>query len=193
VAAEKPAGNLPELGSKLRLGEGSVAHGAARPTRICRWCLYKRRVVLADLLAELIQLGGEILLDLIIFAVVFLPCQSGSRGDSFQRNAELLSMAVRVAIVVMAGAMALRQMGWPMRSSISLSAWCSALIAVAAVIAFGWGGREVAARQLERWEREAEVRGWRSHRSNAASSVDHGYLRWGSGLSLSPQATPCSS
>ncbi|HEX3247474.1 MAG TPA: hypothetical protein VHX16_18860, partial [Chloroflexota bacterium] len=113
-----------------------------------------------DLLAELIQLGGQILLGLIIFAVGLYLANLAedvirSSGTS---NAELLSTAARVAILVMAGAMALRQMGLANEIVNLAFGLLLGAIAVAAAIAFGFGGRDLAARQLERWEREAEAR-----------------------------------
>jgi hypothetical protein len=62
-----------------------------------------------------------------------------------------LAVAARVAILVLAGAMALRQMG--LANEIVNMAFTLILgaIAVAVALAFGLGGREVAARQLEEW------------------------------------------
>jgi hypothetical protein len=100
------------------------------------------------------------LLGLIIFAVGLYLANLAVEviRSSGTRNAELLSMAARVAILVMAGAMALRQMG--LANEIVNLAFGLVLgaIAVAAAIAFGWGGRDLAGRQLERWAQEAETR-----------------------------------
>ena len=117
-------------------------------------------VVLADLLAEFIQLGGQILLGLIIFAVgLYLAnLAAGVIRSGGTTNAELLALAARVAILVLAGAMALRQMGLANEIVNLAFGLLLGAIAVAAAIAFGFGGRELAARQLERWTQRLEAR-----------------------------------
>ena len=69
--------------------------------------------VLADLLAEFIQLGGQILLGLLVFAVgLYLANLAADLiRSSDAAHAGLLALVARVAILVLAGAMALRQMG----------------------------------------------------------------------------------
>jgi hypothetical protein len=115
-------------------------------------------VVLADLLAEFIQLGGQILLGLAIFAVgLYLANLAADLiRSSGVANADLLATVGRVAVLVLAGAMALRQMG--LANEIVNLAFGLLLggIAVAAAIAFGFGGRELAGRQLERWAARAQ-------------------------------------
>lgn len=117
-------------------------------------------VVLADLLAQFIQLGGQILLGLIIFAVgLYLANLAESVvRSSGATNAELLGLAARVSILVLAGAMALRQMGLANEIVNLAFGLLLGAIAVAAAIAFGFGGREMAGRVLERWERRLEAR-----------------------------------
>jgi hypothetical protein len=71
-------------------------------------------------------------------------------------QAGLLALATRVSILVLAGAMALRQMG--LASEIINMAFGLLLgaIAVAVALAFGLGGREAAARELEEWLRSVK-------------------------------------
>ena len=117
-------------------------------------------VVLADLLAEFIQLGGQILLGLIIFGVgLYLAnLAEGMIRSSGATNAQILGLAARVAILVLAGAMALRQMGLANEIVNLAFGLLLGAIAVAAALAFGFGGREIAGRQLERWMQRIEAR-----------------------------------
>ncbi len=107
---------------------------------------------LAVLIAEFTILAGQVLLGLLIFAVglylsnlAYSAIKSNASGQ-----ADMLAVAARVSIIVFAGAMALRQMG--LADSIVNLAFGLILgaIALAAAIAFGWGGRDVAREQLEK-------------------------------------------
>jgi hypothetical protein len=60
-------------------------------------------------------------------------------------------VAARVAVLVLAGAMALRQMGLANEIVNVAFALILGAIAVAVALAFGLGGREVAVQQLEEW------------------------------------------
>ena len=113
---------------------------------------------LAVLIGEFTVLAGQILLGLVIFAVGLylsnLAYSSIAAGRSSQ--SEMLAVAARVSILVFAGAMALKQMG--LADSIVNLAFGLILgaIALAAAIAFGWGGRDAAKRQIERFQAHAE-------------------------------------
>ena len=107
---------------------------------------------LAVLIAEFTVLAGQILLGLVIFAVgLYLSnlAYSAIRSNASSQS-EVLAVAARVSILVFAGAMALKQMG--LADSIVNLAFGLVLgaIALAAAIAFGWGGRDVAREQLEK-------------------------------------------
>ena len=113
---------------------------------------------LAVLIGEFTVLAGQILLGLVIFAVGLylsnLAYASIASGKSNQ--SEMLAVAARVSILVFAGAMALKQMG--LADSIVNLAFGLVLgaIALAAAIAFGWGGRDAAKRQIEKFQSHAE-------------------------------------
>ena len=70
----------------------------------------------------------------------------------------LLAGAARVAILVLTGAMALRQMGLANEIVNVAFALILGAIAVAVALAFGLGGREIAARQLEEWTESIKSR-----------------------------------
>lgn len=110
-------------------------------------------VLVATLIASFTVLLGNILLGLIIFAVGIYLANLAARAirGSDVEQAGLLALAARIAILVLSGAMALRQMG--LASDIVNLAFGLLLgaIAVAAAVAFGIGGRDVARRELEQW------------------------------------------
>jgi hypothetical protein len=66
-------------------------------------------------------------------------------------HAGFLSLAARIAIIVFAGAIGLQRMG--LANEIVNMAFTLLLgaIAVAGALAFGLGGREIAARELDGW------------------------------------------
>jgi hypothetical protein len=107
----------------------------------------------AGMVADLTVLGGHVLLGLAILAVGLwaanLAAETIKRTGKPQ--AGLLSVIARVAILVLASAMALRQMGLANDVVALIFGLLVGAVAVAAAIAFGIGGREVAKRKLEEW------------------------------------------
>jgi hypothetical protein len=94
----------------------------------------------------------------LIFGLGLLLAQIVVKGisTSDSRNARRLAMAARVVILALAGAMALRQTGVAndivnLAFSLTLGA-----AAVAFALAFGLGGRDMAARTLDEWRSESK-------------------------------------
>lgn len=108
---------------------------------------------LQALLSSLLVTAGHIVLGLVIFGVGLYLANLAARAiaSSGAANAGLLAPIARVAIITFTGAMALRQMG--LANEIVNLAFGLVLgaIAVAAAIAFGFGAREAAGRQVEEW------------------------------------------
>lgn len=108
---------------------------------------------LAVLIASFVTLAGHIALGLAILALgLFLAdlAAKAVRGSQVH-NAKVLATAARLAIIVLAGAMGLRQMG--VANEIIVLAFGLALgaVAVAVALAFGLGAREVAASIAADW------------------------------------------
>ena len=107
-------------------------------------------LVLADLITRFMVFAGEVILGLVILAIgLYLANVAASVIEtSGAAHARLLAIAARVSIIVLAGAMALRQMG--VASDIINLAFGLLLgaIAVAVALAVGLGGRDIAAREL---------------------------------------------
>ncbi|MCW5852728.1 MAG: mechanosensitive ion channel [Anaerolineae bacterium] len=112
---------------------------------------------LATLLADFLVLAGQIVLGLIIFAVGLYIANGAYRAiyQSGMERAGLLGQVARAAILYLAGAMALRQMGLANEIINLAFGLLLGAIAVAAALAFGLGGREEAARVLEDMRRSA--------------------------------------
>jgi hypothetical protein len=110
-------------------------------------------VLLADLVAQFTVFAGQVILGLIIFSIGLYLANLAAKAvqDSGIAQATVLALIARVSILVLAGAMALRQMG--LANDIINLAFGLLLgaIAVAVALAFGLGGREIAARELEEW------------------------------------------
>ncbi|MGQ9872247.1 mechanosensitive ion channel [Leptodesmis sp.] len=108
---------------------------------------------LTAIVSGLLVILGQILVGLIIFAVgLYLANLAYSiiaRSDGAQSR--LLGQAARVAIIVLVAAMALQQIGIaPSIINLAFGLLLGA-IAVAIAVAFGLGGRDVAAEQLRDW------------------------------------------
>jgi hypothetical protein len=109
--------------------------------------------LLADLVADFTVFAGQVILGLIIFGIgLYLAnLAAGVVKASGAAQAGLLALAARISILVLAGAMGLAQMG--VASEIINLAFGAVLgaIGVAVALAFGLGGRKIAARELEEW------------------------------------------
>jgi hypothetical protein len=109
--------------------------------------------LLAEGLAQFTAFAGQVILGLVIFAVgLYLAnLAANTIHGTGAAQAGLLALAARIAILVLSGAMALRQMGLANEIVNLAFALILGAIAVAAALAFGLGGRDIAGRQLEEW------------------------------------------
>jgi hypothetical protein len=111
---------------------------------------------LTALISQFIVSAWNILFGLIIFGIGLWLSTAAYRmiRNTGANNANILATAARVAILVFAAALALRQMG--IAESIVNLAFGLMLgaVAVAAAIAFGIGGRDIAGQMLERWRNQ---------------------------------------
>jgi hypothetical protein len=108
---------------------------------------------LSEVVQGLLLLFGRILSGLVVLAVGLYLAQLAHQlvTSSSGHQAPLLAQIARVAIIGFTGAMALQQIGVaPNIVSLAFGLVLGSL-AVAAAVAFGLGGREVAAEQLREW------------------------------------------
>lgn len=110
-------------------------------------------VILADLLADLLVFAARILTGLVILGVGLYLANLAAEAvrSSRVQNADVLAMVARVAVAVLAAAMALRQMGLANEIVNLAFGLLLGAVAVAAALAFGLGGREIAGRELQAW------------------------------------------
>lgn len=111
----------------------------------------------AVLMTDLLALAGRILLGLVIFLVGLYLARLAAEAirSSGVDQPNLLAMAAQAAILVLTGAMALRQIGVANEIINLAFGLLLGAIAVAAALAFGLGGREVAGRELQIWVQAA--------------------------------------
>jgi hypothetical protein len=113
---------------------------------------------LSLLVSGFIVAAGQVLFGLLIFALglYFSYLAYQVIRDSGVSQSHILGAAARIAIIIFASALALREMG--IAESIVNLAFGLLLgaVAVAIALAFGLGGREIAARQLERWRQDLQ-------------------------------------
>jgi hypothetical protein len=112
----------------------------------------------ADLVTQFTAFASQVILGLIIFAIGLYLANLAARTvqASGAAQAGLLAMAARVSVLVLAGAMGLRQMGLANEIINVAFGLLLGAIAVAVALAFGLGGRELAARELEEWLRSVK-------------------------------------
>jgi hypothetical protein len=108
---------------------------------------------LAELITEFMVFAGHVGLGLVIFGIGLYLGNLAARTIEASRSpqAPLLALAARVAILVLAGAMALRQMGLANEIITLAFGLLLGAIAVALALAFGLGCREMAAEAMRGW------------------------------------------
>ncbi len=108
---------------------------------------------LAVLITEFTVFASHVILGLIIFALGLYLSSLAAKAilATGASQARLLALASRGAILVLAGAMALRQMGLANEIINLAFGLLLGAIAVALALAFGLGGREIAGRELQNW------------------------------------------
>lgn len=110
-------------------------------------------VVLSGLIAELTVLLGRVVVSVVIFGIGLYLAGVAKEVvmSSGSPHAELLSKLARLAVLVLAGAIALQQLGVADEIIIIAFGVLVGAIALTGVIAFGLGGRDVASRELSTW------------------------------------------
>ena len=153
--------NLP-----ARLGmDGATTTGGRTPSQVVGYLVLVAFMVVAamwaadlmgfallgQLLSQFIAFASQIIFGIIVFAIGLLVASLAARLilASNVTLAGLWAMVARIAILFLAGAIALRAMGFANEIIILAFALPLAAISVAIAVAFGVGGREIAARELD--------------------------------------------
>ncbi len=108
---------------------------------------------LSDIVSQITILGGHILFGLVILGLglYFANLANDTLKGSNLSNASTIAFVAKIAIIVLAGAMALRHMGLANEIINMAFGLILGAVAVAAAIAFGIGGRDIAAKKLTEW------------------------------------------
>ena len=110
---------------------------------------------LAALIRIFIIFGGNIIVGVVVMMVgIFLANLAAGALRGKGGSSEFLATAVRVAVLIFTGAVALSTLNLNGRIVEIAFALLLGAICVAAAIAFGVGGREFAAKKLEEWDRK---------------------------------------
>lgn len=110
--------------------------------------------ILSDMLAEVLGLGGRILLGTVIigFGVFIANMLSGVVGKT--KSGANVAGLLKVAIIILASAMGLRQMGIANEIITMGFTLMMGALALGGAIAIGWGGKDTAAKLLDKWAKK---------------------------------------
>lgn len=113
---------------------------------------------MASVVTGFITLAGHILLGIIILGITLYLARLAAAAvqSSGVTNARLVGRLAQVAVLIFGGAIALRQMGIADEIINLAFALLLGSVAVAAAVAFGIGGRDIARQQLERFVTELD-------------------------------------
>lgn len=108
---------------------------------------------ISGMLQQFIVFGGQIILGIVILAVGFILSNLASKAitDAATTHGELLASIARIAILVLASAMGLRQMGLATDIINMAFGILFGAVAVAIALAFGLGCKEIASKEVETW------------------------------------------
>jgi len=109
--------------------------------------------ILSAMLSTILELSGRILLGSVIIAFGIIAAGFVSGIVAKSQDAKPIAGLLRVAIIILAVAMGLRQMGVADEIVNLGFALLIGALAVGAAIAIGWGGKDTAGRLLEKWTR----------------------------------------
>ncbi|MFM2430172.1 MAG: hypothetical protein RLZZ511_1385 [Cyanobacteriota bacterium] len=145
----------------------TVAEGAKKPSQIVGTIVFVSTVLVAlipavgllklegleTLVLSLLQMAGQVAVGVAIFgAGLFIANWAAELiRSSGMRESNLLATSAKIAIWIFSGAMALRQIGAATDIVNLTFGLLLGALAVALAIAFGLGGRDVAAEQLRDW------------------------------------------
>lgn len=110
--------------------------------------------IVSNLMTEMLALGGRLLLGSVIIGFGVIAADFISDIVARSKDAKSLAPLLKIAIIVLASAMGLRQMGLANEIiNMGFTLMIGAL-AVGAAIAIGMGGKDTAGRLLEKWTKD---------------------------------------
>jgi hypothetical protein len=110
--------------------------------------------VLADLLGRFMVFAGQVILGVVIFAAGLWLANLAAKAITVKDSrSKWLALVVRIAVIIFAATISLRQMGIANEIIDIAFGLLFGSVAVAAAVAFGVGGKELASRKLEEWSK----------------------------------------
>ncbi|MGB0563357.1 MAG: mechanosensitive ion channel [Spirulinaceae cyanobacterium] len=108
---------------------------------------------LTELVGGIVTIAGQVLLGMVIFTIGLYLANLAFKliTMSENRQSRIVGHAARIAIIIFVSAMALQQMGIAPDIVNLAFGLLGGAIAVAVAIAFGVGGRDIAAEQIRAW------------------------------------------
>ncbi|HEY9646964.1 MAG TPA: mechanosensitive ion channel [Chroococcidiopsis sp.] len=108
---------------------------------------------ITTIVRAILRISAQVLSGVVVFAVgLYLANLAfGLIASSGNRQARILGQSARIAIIALVGAMALQQMGVATNIVNLAFGLLLGAIAVAIALAFGLGGRDIAAEQIREW------------------------------------------
>ncbi len=107
---------------------------------------------ISSLLEQFVVFGGQILLGIIIFGIGIVVANLARKAiTSTSGGHSTLATIAKVGILILAGAMGLREMGFANEIINLAFAILFGAIGVAIALSFGLGCKEIAAREFEQW------------------------------------------
>ncbi|WP_268836414.1 mechanosensitive ion channel [Synechococcus sp. Nb3U1] len=126
---------------------GVVLLGAIPATELLQFA------ALTDIVQGILLIAGRVLIGVLVFSIgLYLANLAHSLVHGLGgQSSQVVAQAARIAILIFVGAMALQQMGVATDIVVLAFSLILGAIAVAVALAFGLGGRDVAAEQLRQW------------------------------------------
>jgi hypothetical protein len=112
--------------------------------------------VLSQMLSTVLELGGQILLGSVIIVFGVVAADFVATLVERSKDARPIAGLLRVAIIVLAVAIGLRQMGIANEIITLGFGLVLGALALGAAIAIGWGGKDTAGRLLDKWTKDMQ-------------------------------------
>ncbi|MCJ7773338.1 MAG: mechanosensitive ion channel, partial [Desulfobacterales bacterium] len=116
--------------------------------------------LVSEIVAKFTVFAGNVLLGLVIFGLGLFLSNVVSNKILTKETAQLklFSLISRVAILFIAGSIALEQMGVGEKIIILAFGLILGAIAISVAVAFGIGGRDIASKFLQKWTKDLEAK-----------------------------------
>ena len=111
--------------------------------------------ILSEIVVQILGFISNVVLGLIILGIgiYFANLVYGVIDSSEQGGSHFLARVARFAILILTASMALERMGLSEVIIMTAFVFLGGTIAISAILAFGLGGRDIAAEQLKEWKK----------------------------------------